>query len=107
MPLLSVVLSFLLAALGLGVAAFAAVFLKLVRNNSEKAMASFQLHPEETVSEFRMLYFGLILEFTAFVIYGVGGLLNEIVLLNLARTISVVFILVGMKISLNWWRRFS
>lgn len=107
MMTVSAVLSFLLALLGLSVAAFAAVFLKMTKENSEKAMASFQLHPEEAVEEFRLLYYGVILEFFAFVIYGIGGALDMTVLLNVGRVISTVFLLIGMKIAIHWWRRFS
>jgi RAB protein geranylgeranyltransferase component A len=103
----SILLSFLLALLGLSVAAFAYRFLKVVQDNSEQAMASFQLHPDETVSEFRLLYYGLMIEFVAFIIYGIGGLIDEMILLNIGRAISAVFILIGMKISVQWWRRFT
>lgn len=104
---LSIILCFLLALLGLGVAAFAYRFLNFIRENSDQAMASFQLHPDETVEEFKLLYYGLILELAAFIVYGIGGFMDMIILLNVARAISVVFILVGIKISVNWWRRFT
>lgn len=103
----SILLSFLLALLGLSVAAFAYRFLKVVEDNSEQAMASFQLHADEAVSEFRLLYYGLIIELVAFIIYGIGGLIDEMILLNVGRAISVVFILIGMKIGVQWWRRFT
>lgn len=107
MNTLSIVLSFLLSLLGLGVAAFSVRFLKQLNENSDKAMASFQLHPDEAVSEFKLLFYGVILEFFAFVIYGIGGLMDMMVLLNVGRAMSAVFILIGLKISLNWWRRFT
>ncbi|MFB6115395.1 MAG: hypothetical protein ABEK04_03805 [Candidatus Nanohalobium sp.] len=104
---LSIVLSFLLALLGLAIAAFSVRFLRMIRENQDQAMASFQLHPDQAVSEFRLLYYGLILEFFAFVIYGVGGLIDMTLLLNVGRVISAGFILIAIKIALNWWRRFS
>ncbi|MFB6174455.1 MAG: hypothetical protein ABEJ87_00580 [Candidatus Nanohalobium sp.] len=104
---LSAVLSFLLAFLGLAVAVFAVLFLRMTRENSDKAMTSFQLHPEEAVKEFKLLYYGVILELVAFVIYGIGGAVGMTSLLNIGRVISAVFILLGLKISVKWWRRFS
>lgn len=107
MNTVSILLSFLLSLLGLGVAAFSVRFLKKLENNTEQAMASFQLHPDEAVSEFKLLFYGIVIEFFAFVIYGVGGLMDMMILLNVGRAISAVFILIGLKISLNWWRRFT
>jgi len=107
MNTVSIALSFLLSVMGLGIAAFAYRFLKAVRDNSDKAMASFQLHPDETVEEFELLHYGIILEMFAFVIYGIGGLLGEVVLLNTGRVMSAGFILAGIKISVEWWRRFN
>lgn len=104
---ISVLLSFFLAVLGVAVAAFSLKFLKTLRENSEQAMASFQLHPEEAVTEFRLMYYGLILELAAFIIYGIGGLIDMMALLNIGRAMSAVFILIGIKIAMNWWRRFS
>jgi len=103
----SIVLSFALALMGVGIAAFAYQFLKVIGENSEKAMASFQLHPDEAVSEFKLLYYGLILEFGAFIIYGIGGLIDQTLLLNVGRVMSTGFLLIAMKISANWWRRFT
>lgn len=104
---LSVVLSFTLAFLGLAVAAFSMKFFQILRENSDKAMASFQLHPEEAEKEFRMMYYGFIIEFFAFVIYGIGGYIDMMVLLNVGRVISAIYILISIKIAVNWWRRFS
>jgi hypothetical protein len=103
----SIALSFLLSLLGLGVAAFAYRFLRVLRENMDQAMASFQLHPDETVQEFRLLFFGLAFELAAFIVYGVGGLLDLMVLLNVARAMSALFILICIRISLQWWRRFT
>ncbi len=107
MNTVSIALSFLLSIMGVGVAAFAYRFLKAVEDNSEKAMASFQLHPDETVKEFRLLYYGLIVEMFAFIIYGVGGLMDMMILLNIGRVMSAGFILVAIKIAFEWWKRFS
>lgn len=103
----SIALSFLLSIMGLSIAAFAYRFLEAVKNNSEQAMASFQLHPEETVKEFKLLYYGLILEMFAFIVYGIGGLLEMMILLNVARVMSAGFIVAAIKIALDWWRKFT
>lgn len=107
MNTVSIALSFLLSIMGLGVAAFAYRFLQAVKANSEQAMASFQLHPDETVKEFKLLYYGLVLEMIAFIIYGIGGLMDMMILLNVGRVMSAGFILAAIKIAYEWWRRFS
>lgn len=107
MNTVSIALSFLLSIMGLGIAAFGYRFLKMVRDNSEQALASFQLHPDETVEEFKLLYYGLILEMLAFITYGIGGLMDMMILLNVGRAMSAGFILVAIKIAVEWWRRFS
>jgi hypothetical protein len=81
--------------------------MKKLDENTEQAMASFQLHPDEAVSEFNLLFYGVLIEFLAFIIYGIGGFMDMMILLNVGRVMSTVFIVIGLKISLNWWRRFT
>lgn len=107
MNTVSILLSFMLSLLGLGVAAFSVRFLKKLDENTDQAMASFQLHPDEAVSEFKLLFYGVVIEFLAFIIYGIGGFMDMMILLNVGRVMSAAFILIGLKISLNWWRRFT
>lgn len=102
----SVYLSLLLALMG-GVLTFSAVlFLRTLRANSEKAMASFQLHPEDASFEFRLLYRAVLMEFGAFVVYAAGGFLEISWLLNAGRAISSVFLVVSLYVALKWWRWF-
>ncbi|MFB6180397.1 MAG: hypothetical protein ABEJ93_00825 [Candidatus Nanohalobium sp.] len=102
-----ILLSFLLSLLGLAVAAFAARFLKMLKEEGDKAMASFQLHQEEAVREFNLLYMGTFGEFAAFFVYGVGGLYESTMLMNIGRVLSVCFIGIAVYIALKWWRRFA
>lgn len=101
------VLSYTLAFMGVMIFFTSALFYRHLTMNSDRAMAAFQLRPEETVQNFRLLYYGAILETGAFIIYSIGGLLELSLLLNIGRIISGVFLGVSFLVAVRWWRRFS
>ncbi|MFB6202950.1 MAG: hypothetical protein ABEK01_00500 [Candidatus Nanohaloarchaea archaeon] len=103
---LSVLLSLALAGAGLAAGVLSLKFLEKIRTRPRKAMASFQLNPEESVREFRWILYGLALETSAFLIYGYGAFTGRKILLDVGRFLSLVYAGIGTGVAYRWWRRF-
>lgn len=101
------ILSYTLAFMGTMIFVASVLFYRHLTMNSDRAMASFQLNADETLQNFRMIYYGSILEIFAFLIYGLGGLIDMAFLLNIGRIISIIFLGIAFTVSIRWWRRFK
>lgn len=81
------------------------VFLK-IRGESDQAMVSFQLKPEQAERDFKILLAGSILMLAGFFFYFVGGLTVREELLTAGRFASLLFSLFPIAVFIRWWRRF-
>lgn len=100
------ILIFILAFTGLLTGILALLFIIRLERSGGVVLSYFQLHPDESTFDLRVLYYASIIELLAFLIYALGGALGRTDLLTGARLISVIYAICGGVIAYRWWRRF-
>lgn len=99
-------LRLVLAYLGAVGAYMGGVILWKLYKHGEKAMASFQLKPEEAIEDFKILLAAEAFMIIGFAIYFIGGAADSSLFLNIGRIYAVIFTLFVLRVSYRWWRRF-
>jgi uncharacterized Tic20 family protein len=100
------VLRLVLAYLGAVGAYMGGVVLWKLYKHGEKAMASFQLQPDEAIEDFKIMLAAEAFMIIGFLIYFIGGATESSLFLNIGRTYAVIFCLFALRISYRWWGRF-
>lgn len=77
-----------------------------IHQRGEKAMVSFQLNPEDAIEDFKILLAAQGLMLIGFLIYFVGGALDNSLFLNIGRAYAVIFSLFVLRVFYRWWVRF-
>lgn len=77
-----------------------------INNETETAMASFQLKPEDSIRDFEILLIGQIFMILGFFSYFLGGFLEIEKLLIIGRFMAIMFSIVPIATFYRWWRRF-
>lgn len=97
---------FVLGTLSVLVVVFLLAVIRTLDSGGEKAMASFQLHPEAVVRDFQLFLGASIVLIAGFVSFLAAGVTGSMVLLNLGRAAAAIYIAGGLYILYRWWRRF-
>lgn len=95
-------MGFLGAAFGL----VAVLMLDHMESSEAKAMVSFQLHPDETVNDFRLLLIANSVVLMAMFIYTYGAIINMGYLLGLSSYIAMLFGSIVTVVFYRWQSRF-
>ena len=92
---------------GIIISTLAFSIFEIFENNESRAEVSFQLNPGKTINEFRVIMFMNILMLTGFLFYGIWGIIEFPVSLNIAKGLGLLFMFSMSVILFRWWRRFE
>lgn len=77
-----------------------------LQKQGEKAMASFQLNPEDAIEDFKILLAAQAFMIIGFFLYAAGGSVGSELMLNIGRSYAVIFALLVLDVFYRWWVRF-
>lgn len=101
-----VLFRFFTAFLGAAFGLVAVLMLDHMEASEAKAMVSFQLHPEETVNDFRLLLIANSIILMSMFIYTYGAIINRGYLLGLSSYIAMLFGSIVTVVFYRWQSRF-
>lgn len=83
----------------------AATFYQELRNSTDVAMTKMRLMADETLLDFRILFYFISLEAIATFLIGTGALIQNTFLINLGRGLTAAVALVVAMILYRWTKR--
>lgn len=103
---MEILFRFFTAFLGAAFGLVAVLTLQKMEDSEAKAMVSFQLHPEDTVNDFRLLLVANSVVLMSFFIYTFGAITNRSYLLGLSSYIALLFGSAITVVFYRWQNRF-
>jgi len=97
---------FFIAFLGAAFGLVAVLMLDRMEDSEAKAMVSFQLHPEETINDFRLLLIANSIILMSMFIYTYGAVVNKGYLLGLSSYVAMLFGSIVTVVFYRWQSRF-
>lgn len=100
-------LEFIMSVIGVVTGVLAFLLWKRLRAGKKKAMVSFQLNQEKTVTEFRLLLIGMFIMVSGYVIYTYGGITGDVAATDIGRLSGIFNSFIAIVVFYRWVRRFK
>lgn len=102
---LAIALILVLALVSIMVGVMATILYQRISSKKDVAMAKFQLVPDKTANQFKLMFGGGIVMQAGLGVYIVGAVREQSQFLLLGRAAFALYALVMAMIMAQWWRR--